>query len=93
MYQYNSNGQKVPMGNMDAHVVPKNDSKEHYGLKSGLKSGSGSGSSSKTIWIWVGVAVLIALILIGLLVYLRKNKGSSTASMGMTGQRWGFKFY
>ena len=92
MYQYNSNGQKVPMGNMDVHV-PKNDSKEHYGLKSGSGSGSGSGSISKTIWIWVCVGVLIALILIGLIVYLRKNTGSSTASMGMTGQRWGFKFY
>lgn len=89
MYQYNSNGQKVPMGVVQEKIPVK----EHYN-----DPNSGKKSSSKTLWIWIAVALVVVLVLVGLFIWLRGGKGSSTVSMGMKkgrmgAQRWGFRFY
>ena len=90
MYQYNANGQKVPMSSAKMNMI-----RENY--KSGA-SDSSSSSKSK-MWLWIIVAIVVVVDLVGIFLWLRANKAnaSSTASMGMRRggnyKKWGFRFY
>lgn len=90
MYQYNSNGQKVPIGNASQEMPVQ--SKEDY------THVTSENNSKKTTWVWVGLVIALVVILVGLFMWLRGRSGSSTVSMGMNkgrmgAQRWGFRFY
>lgn len=99
MYQYNANGQKIPV---QAQVkIPLPASRENYiNAKSALGDSKGSSSSKRNTVIWIILAVVVVVVLIGLFLWLRNKGSSSTVSMGMCGsthrfgsQRFGFRFY
>jgi hypothetical protein len=96
MYQYNSNGQKMPI-NSQAKLPVK--TRENYNVGS---SGNSGGSKSKNnTWLWIGIVTAVVVILALVFLWMRKKGGASTTSSGgmgmrrgrMGAQRWGFRFY